>query len=138
SGFGGARCQIDSADPLRARMMHTLGPQDFRDGRNVTGPQDFRAPASPDYRTTTSVPKAMSLRLGAVNVSVMVTLPPFLSVFPDFRRQRYGTPSVVPVAPVSLTSPRRFVNCNDNGPVSGPLLMLVSVTVSLYSCLLRL
>src|SRR5689334_14190618 len=118
--------------------MNSLGPQEFRDGRNATGPPDFRAPASPDYSITTSVPKVMSLRVGAVNVSVMVTLAPFLSVLPELRKRMYGLPCVVPVASVSTTPLGRFVNSNDNGPVSVPLVLLVSVTVLLYRFLLLL
>ena len=82
--------------------------------------------------TTTSVPKVISLRLAAVNVSVMLVLAPFLSVLPEVRKRRYGLPFVVPVSSVSTTPLGRFVNSNDIGPVSVPLVLLVSVTVSLY------
>ena len=76
----------------------------------------------------------MLLRLGAVNVSVMLVLAPFLSVLPDVRKWMYGLPFVVPVASVSTTPLGRFVNSNDSGPVSVPLVLLVSATYSPYRC----
>ena len=38
---------VSAADAL-TRIMHTPGPEESRDKRNVTRPQDFRAPASPE------------------------------------------------------------------------------------------
>ena len=54
------------------------------------------------------MPKVTSLRLAAVNVSVMLTLAPFLSLWPEVRKRLYGLPLVLPAALVSTTPLGRF------------------------------